>query len=251
MAGVVRNWKQIVKEMDGAWKNAESAGYASAVEDGIYEAVLVSATAGISQAGRAQIAWVFVVSEGEEKGSQIRDWDGIPDDPEKAEERFGFIKMKLAQLGCEVPDSLSELEATLEEVSARAPRVLVQVKTKVTDTGSFTHASVNKLLEEQTSTEAARPTPKRAKDVEPEAEEETETEPAEEDSNPTPDGDDVELKIGTMVQFPSPKTGNPLLGEVIEIDEEEETLKVKTKKGNEYEVSLADIALVEPEDDEE
>lgn len=248
MAGVVRNWKQIVKEMDGAWKNAESAGYASAVEDGVYEAVLVSATAGISQAGRAQIAWVYVVSEGEDKGSQIRDWDGIPDDPEKAEERFGFIKMKLAQLGCDVPESLSELEATLEEVSARAPRVLVQVKTKVTDTGSFTHASVNKLLEEQTSTEQA---PKRAKDAKPEAEEETETEPEAAEEEATPDGDDVELKIGTLVQFPSPKTGNPLLGEVIEIDEEEETLKVKTKKGNEYDVSLADIALVEPEEEDE
>jgi len=182
-----------------------------------------------SRAGRDQIAWTYVIAEGKENGTQVRDYDGLA-----TEDNFFFVQQKLARLEAEIPTKVSDLEEPLAAITKAKPLVRLRVSTK----DGFTHAYVDRLLEDNGGGD--------------EDEDEDEDKPkskAKGKDNEEDEGGD--LVVGAKVQFPSPKTGKPLLGSVVEIDEEEETVVVESEKGKKYTVNISDLALVEDKDDED
>ena len=222
--GTASSFKKRMKSLQEAWDAARKReSFGPSVEDGIYEARLVSAIMAESRAGRDQIAWTYVITEGEEKGTQIRDYDGLA-----TEDNFFFVQQKLARLEAEIPTKAEEISDALEALTKATPLVRLRVSTK----DGFTHAYVDRLLEDNGKGEDDED-----KDKKPETGE--------------GENEGSDLVVGAKVQFPSPKTGKPLLGEVLEIDEDEETVKIKSDKGKEYTIDISDLALVEGEDDDE
>ena len=220
-SGTAASFKARMKALQDTWDAARKReAFGPSVEDGVYEARLVSAVIAESRAGRDQIVYTYVIAEGEEKGTQVRDYDGLA-----TEDNFFFIQQKFARLEMAIPEKVDQLEEALLNLTASKPLVRLRVSTR----DNFTHAYIDRLLEGEGA----------ADDDSDETEKEAEAEGG------------AELEVGARVQFNSPKTGKPVLGTVKEIDEDEEQVVVTSDKGKEYTVDVSELALVEGEDDDE
>jgi len=225
-SGTAASFKARMKALQETWDAArkrEAFGGPS-VEDGVYEARLVSAVMAEARSGRDQVVWTFVVTEGEEKGTQIREYDGLA-----TEDNFFYLQQKFARLEATIPEKADQLEETLVALTAAKPLVRLRMVSKTTDSGTYQHAYIDRLLEGEGA----------ADDDSDETEKEAEAEGG------------AELEVGARVQFNSPKTGKPILGTVKEIDEDEEQVVVTSDKGKDYTVDVSELALVEGENDDE
>ncbi len=224
-SGSAASFKARMKALQDTWDAArkrEAFGGPS-VEDGVYEAQLVSAVEAEARSGRDQVVWTFVVTEGEEKGTQIREYDGLA-----TEDNFFFLQQKFARLEATIPEKADQLEETLATLTAAKPLVRLRMVSKTTDSGTYQHAYIDRLLEGEGGGGEA------------------DDDEGKEDEG----GEGGDLVVGARVQFPSPKTGKQLLGTVKEIDEEEEQVVVTSDKGKEYTVDVSELALVEGEADD-
>ena len=72
----------------------------------------------------------------------------------------------------------------------------------------------------------------------------------EDDNDDDSDDDEVVVEVGMKIEFES-KSGKSLKGKVIKILEDEESVKVKTPKGNIHTVKLDDMTLPEKAEDDD
>jgi hypothetical protein len=224
-----------LKKLGGNWKKASkrdpSEFGGSAIEDGIYRLRITGCelTESVSS-GRLQIHWEFTVAEGESKGEQVHDYDGL-----ESEDNLFFLQRKLARLGKEVPEDVSTIETVLQEIEKERPLIRARVKTK----DDFTHVYINKMLDDA-GKDVDMPEPDGA---EPEAEEggEAPEEPAVEEAAPEevapeaeaepeaePEAGDA-LEEGMRVTFKS--KGADVEGEIVEFTDNDSKARVKTDAG--------------------
>ena len=201
-----------------ARERAKTEGFSgSEVEDGRYVVILQEAKMNESKnSGRLQISYTYVIQEGSAEGQTVRDHDGI-----EKEDSLMWTAKKLDRLGYEVPENLDDIEEVLTELTKLKPRLAVTVKTK----GEFQHVYIDKVLgkgegaSEEGSVEAETPPTKAA-------EEEPGT---------------VELAVGMRV------SGQGKEGEVLEILETENKVRVKTDEGKVYRLDLDALEVLESE----
>jgi hypothetical protein len=138
---------QRLKSLENTWKQAQAAAgessFGTVVPDGRYVSVISQATIGESQSsGRLQIAWEYVISEGEFTGEAIRDYDGL-----ETEMNLTWLGRKLSRLGYDFAAmGFSDLPAVLEDILKSKPSVLVRLRTK----GEYQNAYIEKLLSTDT-----------------------------------------------------------------------------------------------------
>ena len=204
-------------EMAGkTWKsamNTPSSIGKDAYEDGRYQATIKGATLGLSQSSsRLQVAWTYEFLDGQYVGKTKMDWDGC----DSLENQI-WLGRKLAKLGYEVPEDISDLEPILAEI-VKSRRVLtITLKTK----GEFQKVYIDRVSEESTEEVSES-------ELEAEAEE-------------------ASLEVGMKVSFDFKE--EKVEGEVIEILEQEEKVKVKTSQGKIFKLSPDALELI-PEEEE-
>lgn len=246
-----------LKKLGGNWKKAskrdpkEFGG--SAVEDGIYRLRITGCELTESMSsGRLQIHWEFTVAEGEQKGEQCHDYDGL-----ESEDNLFFLQRKLARLGKEVPEDISEIETVLAEIIKERPLIRGRVKTK----DDFTHVYINRMLDDKgadvefAEPDGGEPDPEEAApEAEPEAEpaaEPEEVQPeAEAEPEPAPEAEPegVSLEEGMRVSFQS--KGATVEGELLEFVDNDSKARVKTDAGV-YKVAVESLSPVEGETEPE
>ena len=215
MADVI--FKKALEMAGKTWKeamNTPSSTGKDAYEDGRYQAVIKGATLGLSQSSsRLQVAWTYEFLDGQYAGKTKMDWDGC----DSLENQI-WLGRKLAKLGYEVPEDISELEPILSEIVKSRKVLTISLKTK----GEFQKVYIDRVSEEEAETET--------KEVsEPEVEE-------------------ASLEIGMKVSFDF--KGEKVEGEVLEILEKEEKVKVKTSAGKVYKLSPEALELIAEEEEE-
>ena len=135
------------------------------------------------------------------------DWDGC----DSLENQI-WLGRKLAKLGYEVPEDISDLEPILAEI-VKSRRVLtITLKTK----GEFQKVYIDRVSEESTE---------EVSESEPEAE-----------------AEEASLEVGMKVSFDFKE--EKVEGEVIEILEQEEKVKVKTSQGKIFKLSPDALELI-------
>lgn len=230
------NWKKATK------RDPKEFG-GSAVEDGIYRLRITGCELTESMSsGRLQIHWEFTVAEGEAKGEQCHDYDGL-----ESEDNLFFLQRKLARLGKEVPEDISEIETVLNEIAKERPLIRGRVKTK----DDFTHVYINKMLDDKgadvefAEPDGAEPDPEEAApEAEPEAEPAEVAPEAEAEPEPEGEPEGVALEEGMRVSFQS--KGATVEGELLEFTDNDAKARVKTDAGV-YKVAVEALSPVEGE----
>ena len=100
-----------------------------------------------SQAGRLQCYLEMTILEGEEQGESFRKYYGLD------EKGMEFLFKDLARLEVEMPDDITLLPGTLEQIVKAAPMLSIRVKEK----GEFLNTYFDKLLKGE---DAPAPAPK-------------------------------------------------------------------------------------------
>lgn len=129
-----------LRAMDSAWANAPE-GFAD-LPEGIYTMQISEASIKKTKtSGKPRATFRFVVTEGEHLGSS--QMDGFMLDPENPV-GMSILKTLLGKkLGYEIPDSLSEVEDILADISKKNPIVTAQVVKK----GDFTNVKVLEMVD--------------------------------------------------------------------------------------------------------
>ncbi len=242
LTGLKKHWKEASKREPAKM---------AAVEDGIYEAKLSKCQLAESiSSGRLQVAWGWVIAKGEGKGDQVNDYDGL-----ETEDNFFYLQRKLAQLGKEIPEEITELEEVLKQLEKEKPLAKIRVKSK----DGFTHVYINGLVEdsddeEETETETEDETEE--EETESDEEEETESEEEDEEEEETEEEEEeteeeeedaVNVDIGDTVAFKL-KDGTEHTGELLEVLEKEGKARVRSKKDKKvYKVAIEVLEAVEEE----
>lgn len=250
-----------LKKLGGNWKKASkrdpSEFGGSSIDDGIYRLRITGCELTESaSSGRLQIHWEFTVAEGDNKGEQVHDYDGL-----ESEDNLFFLQRKLARLGKEVPEDVSAIEAVLQEIEKERPLIRARVKTK----DDFTHVYINKMLDDkgadvefaepdgsEPEPEADAETPEAEAEAAPEEvapEAEAEAEPAAEaEAEPEAAAESDALEEGMRVTFKS--KGADVEGEIVEFVDNDTKARVKTDAGV-YKVAVEGLFPVKGETDAE
>jgi chemotaxis protein histidine kinase CheA len=271
--------KQLLEKGQSAWKKAskkakeDTGGNFVELPDGRYTARLSSAKLGESGNGRAQIAFGWVIADGEYEGKTAYNYQGI-----QSEDNLFYLGRDLVRLGYELPDSLSDLPEILKDIEKTKPMGVINLKTK----GEYQNLYIRKIFdsmeedgdddttededaevetdetEEETDETEESDDDAEASDDDAEEEsddaeadddaeesDEAEEEDAEEESDD--DGDEVELTEGMRVMAETAKGREA--GEVIEILEKEGKVRVKLDNDKIVKVGV-DRIEVEPEEEE-
>lgn len=222
--------------------------FGSNLPDGMYNFRVKSAELGESNNGRLQIDYAFEVTEGEMKGEVHHEYDGLD-----REEGMQWVQKRIADLGQEVPDDITEIEAVVAKINKSGFQFRGRIRTK----DDYTHCYFVKALdgdeaaeveeEVEEETEETPPTKKGAKasksaapeepevEVEAEAEPETEAEPEAEAEE-----GEVALEVGMKVTFKV--KGKDVEGEILEFTDNDTMARVKVDKM----VYKVKIELLEP-----
>ena len=262
------DFKSILKKGNSAWKKAakrakEDTGGFVDIPDGRYTARLVSAKLGESNAGRAQIAFGWKIEDGEYEGKTATNYQGI-----ESEDNLFYLGRDLTRLGYELPDDLMDLPEILKDIEKTKPLGTIQLRTK----GDFQNLYIRKIFdsmeeededegEEVDETEEETDEAEEGDETEEESDEESDDEESddadeesdeeesdeeesdEEESDEESSDDEVELSEGMRVIAETSKGREA--GEVIEILEDEEKVRVKLDKGKVVKVGV-DRIEVEP-----
>lgn len=129
LAKGAKNWKTATKRESSFGSNLEDGPYIMKVTD-------VELTESQSS-GRPQVKWEFTVQEGESKGQKAYEYDGI-----ETEDNLYFLQRRIARLGYEIPDDISELETLLAKIAKEKPVARCKVQTK----DEYQHVYVNRLV---------------------------------------------------------------------------------------------------------
>lgn len=247
------DFRKKLKAANAAWASAKSAaaeqrsGRFTEFEDGRYMMRLVDGKVTESQSsGRLQVQWDFKFEEGEYEGQSKYDYSGL-----ESEQNLKYLAVRLVQLGYEAPDSLEEIEDVLADIRRSKPLCRVRLKTK----GEFQNVYLDKVfppsgedIEEQEDaapapadeeTEEAETEAEETEEVEAEVEEEVEEEEVAEDEA----DDSVELTVGMMAKVQTSK--GPAVGEVIEILDQEDKVRVRLADGKVIRVGIDKIEIVD------
>lgn len=233
-------FKKRLAALKGKWNKAKKEkpeSFGAAVEDGTYVGRLTLAELGESQSsGRMQVTWEATITEGENKGVIVRDYDGL-----ETEQNLFFFQAKLARFGKEIPDgdNIEEIEEILAELTKEKPAIRFRVQTK----DDFTHFRINRLLKDSDTEEVEEKEEEEAPEevvAEPAAEAEAEAEPEEKEDEGT-----IQLKKGMKVTFES--GGKEVEGEVLEFIDDDTRARIQTDKGV-FKVKLEKLSPVEGED---
>jgi len=250
-----------------AWKGAKKKATESKeteFEDGKYLAKLMSGTIGQAESsGRLQITWEWAFQEEPYEGKKIRNYQGLEN-----EDNLVFLARDLERLGYEAPDDLSGIEEVLADITKTKPLARIRVKTK----GDFQNVYIDKVIgdddEEDDEAEEEAEAETEESDEEEESEEEAddaeesddeeesddaeeesddaEEEEAEEESDDDADDDEVEIEVGMKVEADTKK--GKVKGEIIEIFEKEEKVRVKVDDGGVVKLGLDKVALLASEE---
>ena len=224
--------KKFEKTFKTAKKRAHEEGFGNDLPDGKYKARLESCTLAEAQSsGRLQVDFAFVIMAGELKGEKVHKYACV----ETEDDQVWFAR-DLKRFGIEAPETADELEEVVKLLDDAKPELTISIKTK--DSGQFTY--IDKV---HSDTEAGDLSGENGADEE-------DAEPEEDDDSEEEKDDDTAVEIGMEVVFKS-ESGKDRKGKVIKILEKEESVKVKTEKGNTYTVKLEDISIPEAEEDGE
>ena len=234
------------------WKKGKESkpDFDNVVTDGVYVGKLTKAQLGESESsGRLQVAFAAVITGGEFKGEKVNWWSGL-----KTEQNFMYLQRDIVRLGQSVPEDINDLEDVLKAIEKDKPAIRFRVKTD----GEFTNIRIlKKLNADETSdtedAEAAAGEDEVPEDVEVEGEEdavqkpagkgkkaekEVEEEVAEEVEEEVQEEESA-LEVGTRVAFDF--NDEELVGEVVEVDGENEKAVVKSDAGKKYRVKIENL----------
>ena len=229
---------------DKAWKKAPVGGF-KVCPVGHHTMVLEEAK--IVESKQKQelfLAIKYVIRIGEHKGQKADEMFSLDN-----EERLGWLKGRIEDLGYEVPDSKAGIEEIAADLTREKPAVVADVSHFTSETTGKVYANINNLVLIDNKDLAA--------ELASEPEEEPEDEPEAEADGDEPEAEtDGEIEVGSTVSFEDAE-GDEYQGEVLEIDDEEAT--VKDSDGGKWNIPLDELTLVEeeaeeaeePEEDEE
>jgi hypothetical protein len=207
------------------------------IEDGRYVARLVGAEVNESKSSsRIQVQWTYKIVEGDYKGRQKMDFDGL-----ETEDNLMYLAKKLARYGYEVPDDLTDVEALLNEIVKAKPLVKIRLKTK--GGSDFQNAYLDAVYDQEDEAEVLAEAAAESGDGDADedaAEADEEAEAVEEEAP-----EEAELTVGMKVV--ASFKGEDLPGEVVEIIADEQKARVKTDSGKVIRVAIDKLAL--PDDD--
>lgn len=199
------------------------------IDDGRYVAALSEGKITESQNGRLQVAWTYTILQGENKGETVRSYDGL-----ESEDNLMWLARKLSRLNYDVPESIDEVQAILDEITKEKPKVAIRIKTK----GEFQNVYIDKLVSSEIGDDR-----------------EAASDQAEADSSdaeaPEADSETSELETGAKVNLVL-KNGASVEGEVLEVLEQDNQVRVKVAGGKVYRVASDRVTLIEdvPEEPE-
>ncbi len=219
--------KKFEKTFKTAKKRAlEEGGFGNELPDGKYKARLESCSLGEAQSsGRIQVDFDFKIIAGEEKGERIHKYQAVETEDDQV-----WLARDFRRFGIEAPESAKDLEDIVELLDDAKPELVISLKTK--DSGQFCY--IDKVTSEIDSGKFA-----------------AEDDDGDDDSDGDNDDDDgeVTVEVGMDIEFKS-KSGKQLKGKIIKIFDDE-SVKVKTPKGNIHTVDLDNIIIPEDEKDDE
>lgn len=235
-----------LKALNKSWKEAakrEPAGF-SDLEPAVYLMGIQGELGEFGPQKKLAIRWSYIVQEGEAAGAVQSDFDNM-----ETEENLFWIQSKLAKLGYELPEDITDLPEILEEISNEIP----VARCKVVEKDGFTHVYVNKVVEEsggQTREDilgeekpSEKPKGKGKKKTEAEPEPETKSRGRKKKAAET-----VEFEVGDKVKFT--EEGEKFTGTISEINDD--TADVEVDDTDEvWDVELSDLSKVEEEPAEE
>lgn len=205
---------------------AEEGGFGSELPDAKYKARLDSCSLGEAQSsGRIQVDFCFKVTAGEEKGEKVHKYQAVESEDDQV-----WLARDLRRFGIEAPDSAKDLEDIVELLDDAKPELVISLKTK--DSGQFCY--IDKVTSEVDSGKFAA---------------EDDDEDGDGEDEDAGEEDEASVEVGMDIEFES-KSGKQLKGKIIKILGDE-SVKVKTPKGNIHTVELDNITMPEDEGDDD
>ena len=225
----------------------------SELPDGKYKARLSECSVGVAQtSGRKQVIFKFAVVAGEYKGETVGKYQAY-----ETEDDLVWLNRDLKRFGVEGPESEEELKEIVELLDESKPELVISLKTK--DSGQFCY--IDKVTSEINAGEYKAEDSEEETEEEAESEEESEEEESpkkklkgkhedeEEEAEEEEPSNEVEIDVGMEVKFTT-ESGKKLSGKIIKVIGDD-SVKVKTPKGNIHVVDLDSIKLPEAEEEEE
>lgn len=125
------NWKKAAQRDPKSFSGSE-------LEDGRYIARIEAMNIDNSiSSGRLQLMTEFEIVEGPEAGQTVRSYDGL-----ETEDGLFFLMRKLAKLGQEVPEDITDVEPVCEKIEKEKPVVRIRLRTK----GEYQNIYIDKLI---------------------------------------------------------------------------------------------------------
>jgi hypothetical protein len=244
MSNFSNKLKKFEKTFKTAKKRAHEEGFGNELPDGKYKTMLESCTLAEAQSsGKLQVIFAFVITAGELKGEKVRKYACV----ETEDDQVWFAR-DLKRFGIEAPETADDLEEVVKLLDGAKPELTISIKTK--DSGQFTY--IDKVHSDIEAGDLSKKDSddEEEDDKEDEDEDEEDIEAEENEDSEEKEDTDTAVEIGMEVVFKS-ESGKVRKGKVIKILEKEESVKVKTEKGNTYTVKLEDISIPEIEEDDE
>ena len=234
--------KKFEKTFKTAKKRAHEEGFGNDLPDGKYKARLESCTLAEAQSsGRLQVDFAFVIMAGELKGEKVHKYACV----ETEDDQVWFAR-DLKRFGIEAPETADDLEEVVKLLNDAKPELTISIKTK--DSGQFTY--IDKVHSDIEAGDLSEEDSDDEEEDDKEEDDEEDAEAEEDEDSEEKEDDDTAVEIGMEVVFKS-ESGKDRKGKVIKILEKEESVKVKTEKGNTYTVKLEDISIPEVAEEEE
>lgn len=208
---------------------AEEGGFGSELPDSKYKARLESCSLAEAQSsGRLQVDFCFAVTAGEAKGEKVHKYQAVETEDDQV-----WLARDLRRFGIEAPDSAKDLEDIVKLLDESKPELVISLKTK--DSGQFCY--IDKVTSEIDAG-------KFASDDEGDGDGDGNGDDGDGDRD-----DETTVEVGMEVEFES-ESGKQLKGKIIKILDDEESVKIKTPKGNVHTVKLDDVTIPEKEGDD-
>lgn len=226
----------------------EEGNFGAELPDGRYLTELESCELCEAQSdGHLQVAMIYKVIEGESKGETIRKYLAV-----EGEDNQVWLHRELLRFGIQL-DSLEELEKVVAILNKSKAEVKMVLKTK--DSGQFSY--VNKVTSEIDTGDFATDGEDQEEQEEEDEEEGDESELTSDKSNDVEESEEEEtdedegtIEVGMTVGFES-KAGGEVVGEVKEILEKTEEVKVKTTAGKVFTIKAERLYVPEDSSQEE
>jgi hypothetical protein len=269
---IMVDFKKILKNAGKNWatakkRAAETESGFTEYPDGKYEAQLTGAKLGVSEGGRNQIAFAWKFVDGDFEGKTKTAYQGID-----TEDNLYFLARDLERLGYELPDDLTDLPDILKDLEKSKPVASINLKSK----GDFQNVYIRKVYtesdeddEDEEEDDDAAAEAEADDDAAEDEEEETDDDAAEEeesdeeesdeeeeeaddeeaddeeeeeaDEEAEDDAEEVDIEVGMRVQAETIKGREP--GEIAEILEKEEKVRVKLDSGRTVKLGIDKIEI--------